>query len=719
MSRISNNLRAAIHQLSIIILFSAQLSMTAPSQEISKPPIAAKKPKILESHGHKRTDNYYWMRERENPEVVKWLEGENAYREAVMNPTLALQEKLVQQLRDRIKQDDESAPFPNRGYLWYARTRDGDQYASHYRKKLAADGKTTVGDEELVLDENKLAEGHEFCEVAELQVSTNGQFVAWPADFVGRRMFDIQIRDMSTGKMLTETIPTTTGNMVFAEDNQHLFYTRQDSETLRFDRLFRHKLGTAADQDVQVYFEEDEEFNLFLMPTKSRRYIQCISMQTLISEIRLIDTQNPTAEPVLFLPREDDHEYALDHLDDRFVIVTNWQAPNNRVMQCSKPGVDKSTWEEVLAHDGNVLVEDIELLNDWMVVVERYDGLTRIRYRKNSDSQWQFIDFGEPCYSTMLTPTAIANSNEIRYTFSSLKTPKSVIDHDLKTGQKVVVKQDPVLGGFDSKNYVTERLWATAKDGVKVPVSIIYHRNTKRDGSAPLMLYAYGSYGISMEDEFIPSIYNLVDRGFVWGIAHIRGGQEMGRHWYDDGKLLKKKNTFSDFVACTEHLIGEKYADPKRVFAQGGSAGGLLMGAVTNLAPQLYKGVIAEVPFLDVVTTMLDDSIPLTTSEYDEWGNPNEKEYYDYMLSYSPYDNVQPKAYPNVLVITGFHDSQVQYWEPAKWVAKMRELKSDNNLLLMDVEMHAGHGGSSGRYDRYKEIAKMQAFVLMLSGVTQ
>ncbi len=693
--------------------------MTASSQEVSKPPVAAKVPKLLESHGHQRVDNYYWMRERENPEVVKWLEGENAYREAVMKPTEKLQEKLVQQLRDRIKQDDESAPYPNRGYLWYSRTKDGEQYASHYRKKLGDDGKTVTGPEELVLDENKLAEGHEFCEVADLQISTNGQYVAWPADFVGRRMFDIQIRDMSSGKMFPETIPATTGNMVFAEDNLHLFYTRQDPETLRFDRLYRHKLGTPAEEDRLVYFEEDEEFNLFLMPTKSRRYIQCVSMQTLITEVRLIDTQNPTADPIVFLPRENDHEYSLDHLGDRFFIVTNWQAPNYRVMQCGKPAVDKSSWQEVLAHDEKVLVEDIELLDDWLIVAERFDGLARIRYRKNGDLKWQFIDFGEPCYSTMLAPIAISNTNQIRYAFSSLKTSRSIIDQDLKTGEKVVVKQDPVLGGFDPKNYVTERLWATAKDGVRVPISIVYHKDTKRDGSAPLMLYAYGSYGINMEDEFIPSIFNLVDRGFVWGIAHIRGGQEMGRHWYDDGKLLKKKNTFTDFVACTEHLIAQKYADPKRVFAQGGSAGGLLMGAMTNIAPQLYKGVIAEVPFLDVVTTMLDDTIPLTTSEYDEWGNPNEKEYYDYMLSYSPYDNIERKNYPNVLVITGFHDSQVQYWEPAKWVAKMREMKTDSNLLLMDVEMHAGHGGSSGRYDRYREIAKMQSFVLMLSGVKE
>jgi oligopeptidase B len=443
-------------------------------------------------------------------------------------------------------------------------------------------------------------------------------------------------------------------------------------------------------------------------------------MQTLSTEVRLIDTKNPQAEPVVFLPREPKHEYSLDHLGDRFWVLTNWQAPNNRLMQTTDlNSSDKNQWQEILPHDPATLLENIELFEDWLVVVERVDGLTRYRYRRNDETQWRAIDFGEPCYSTLLAATTVADTDKLRYTFSSFKTPPSVIDYDLKSGAKTVVKQDTVLDGFESTNYVTERVLATALDGTKIPISLIRHRDSKVDGTSPLLLYAYGSYGISMEDEFIASSLNLVNRGFVYAIAHIRGGQEMGRHWYDDGKLLKKKNTFTDFIDCTRYLVEQKHADPKKVFAQGGSAGGLLMGAVTNMAPELYRGIIAEVPFLDVVTTMLDDSIPLTTSEYDEWGNPNEKEFYDYMLSYSPYDNVERKAYPNILVVTGFHDSQVQYWEPAKWVAKLRDSKTDQNLLLLDVEMHAGHGGSSGRYDRYKEIAKMQAFVLMLSGIEE
>lgn len=683
-----------------------------------QPPTAMKKPYVLESHGCQRVDNYYWLRERENPEVVRWLESENAYREAIMEKTQPLQAKLARELRDRIKQDDQSAPYPDRGYLWYARTTDGQQYAIHCRKKLLSSDALREADEQLVLDENQLASGHEFCEVGDLQVSTNAQYVAWPVDFVGRRMFTIQIRDMLSGKMLAESIPDTTDNILFAEDNLHLFYTRQDPETLRFDRLFCHRLGTDPQQDRLVYFEEDEEFNLFLLPTKSRRYIQCISMQTQSTEIRLIDTFNPHDEPIVFLPREPDHEYSLDHLGDKFIVLTNWQSPNNRLMQTSKP-TEKSRWQEILPHDTEVLLEDFELLNDWLIVVERSQGLTRYRYRQHSQPNWLEIDFGEPCYATLLAATTQADTDKIRYAFSSFKTPPSVIDFDLKTGEKTLIKQEIVLGGFDSSNYRTERIWATASDGAKIPVSLIRHRDTQIDGTAPLLLYAYGAYGISMEDEFSASILNLVNRGFIFAIAHVRGGQELGRHWYENGRLLNKRNTFADFIECTRHLIAHQYADPKRVFAQGGSAGGLLMGAIANLAPELYCGIIAEVPFVDVVTTMLDESIPLTTSEYDEWGNPNQKEYYDYMLSYSPYDNVQPKAYPNLLVITGFHDSQVQYWEPAKWVAKLRDLKTDRNLLLLDVEMHAGHGGSSGRYQRYQEIAKMQSFLLSLSGIEQ
>jgi len=706
------------------VLLIAILTMTMPpieAQETQKttllPPKATKKPQVLKAHNHERIDEYYWMREREDPAVIQWLESENAYREAILSGTEKLQETLVSELRARIKQDDQSAAYPDRGYDWFSKTLDGRQYEIHYRRPWNTTGTQEVGVEELVLDENDLAQGHEFCSVAELEVSPTGQIVAWPVDFVGRRLYTIQFRDLATGKMLPDEIPETTGNLVFAEDNLHVFYTRQDPETLRSDRVFCHRLGTNPDTDRLVYNERDQEFSVHVAPTKSRRYIQIVSSQTLSTECLLLDARKPELPPVVFLPRERNHEYSLDHLGDRFVIRTNWDAPNFSLLETSSPGDDKAQWKQLLPHDSSVFVENFELLEDWLVVEERTDGLTRIRFRGWQEEEFQTLDFGEPCFAAGLAATSTAKTNLLRYVFSSPKTPASVIDVDLRTGIKSVVKQDEILGGFDSSNYVTERSWASARDGAKVPIAILRHRHTPVDGTAPCLVYAYGSYGLSMEDGFSPLILNLVDRGFVYAVAHIRGGQEMGRHWYEEGKLLKKKNTFTDFIDCTRHLVEQKVADPARVYARGGSAGGLLMGAIANMAPELYHGIIADVPFVDVVTTMLDDSIPLTTSEYDEWGNPNEPEYYRYMLSYSPYDNLEPKSYPNLLVTTGLHDSQVQYWEPAKWVARLREVKTDDHLLLLYTEMHAGHGGASGRYDRYRQIAMRQAFLLMLAGI--
>ncbi len=732
------------------------------AQELDKahalPPKAAKKPHALEIHGHQRVDEYYWLRERENPEVIQWLEDENTYRLAVMARTEPLQKALADELRDRIKQDDQSAAYPERGYSWYSRTEDGKQYEVHFRCKMEEEASDRCGEEELVLDENELAQGHEYCSVGSLEVSPSGQIVAWPVDFVGRRLYTIQFRDMSTGQMMREEIPETTGNLVFAEDNLHVFYTRQDPETLRSDRVYCHRLGADPTTDRLVYNEQDEQFSVHVSPTKSRRYIQIVSAQTLSTEYRLVDAMKPELPPVVFHPRERDHEYHIDHLENRFVIRTNWNAPNFRLMETTdrldgnrpddngtdgngaegnRPtsgadgsvggptfgavgrNWDKSNWRELIAHDTDIFVEGFELLNDWLVLEERSGGLTRIRYRRWDEDELSSLDFGEPCYAAGLAATSIADTPVLRYSFSSPKTPPSIIDVDLRDASKTVVKQTEVLGGFDSRNYHTQRIWAKARDGVEVPVTVLRHRDTPVDGTAPCLVYAYGSYGISMDDGFSPLIFNLVNRGFVYAVAHIRGGQEMGRQWYEDGKLLKKKNTFTDFIDCTRYLIDQQYADPERVYARGGSAGGLLMGAVANMAPELYHGMIADVPFVDVVTTMLDESIPLTTSEYDEWGNPNDPDYYRYMLSYSPYDNVQSKAYPNLLVTTGLHDSQVQYWEPAKWVARLREQKTDDNLLLLYTEMHAGHGGVSGRYDRYREIALRQAFLLMLAEIDQ
>jgi oligopeptidase B len=682
------------------------------------PPVADRRPQVLDAHGHQRVDDYYWMRDRENPEVIRWLEEENAYRISVMSATEDLQKKLADELRERIKQDDESAPYPERGYLWYSRTEDGQQYEKHFRRQLDSHNLAAKAIEELVLDENQLAEGHEFCSVGDFQVGPSGQIVAWAVDFVGRRLYSIQFRDMATGEMLQDCIAETTGNMVFAEDREHLFYTRQDPETLRSDRVYCHRLGTDPQEDRLVYQEQDEQFSVYVAPTKSKKYIQIISSQTLSTECRLIDSEQPQNEPILFLPRERQHEYSLDHLNGLFVIRTNWQAANFRLMETELPGKGKESWKELVPHDPDVFLEGFELLDNWLVIEERANGLTRIRYREKDQKDFRTLDFGEPCYSAGLAATVLSETDLIRYSFSSLRTPPAIIDFNLRTGDKTIVKQEEVLGGFDSQHYVTDRLWAPARDGTLIPVAVIRHCDTPVDSSAPLLVYAYGSYGYSMEDAFSPLIFNLVNRGFVYAIAHIRGGQEMGRWWYEEGKLLKKTNTFTDFIDCTKHLVAEKFGDPSRVYARGGSAGGLLMGAVANMAPELYHGMIADVPFVDVVTTMLDDTIPLTTSEYDEWGNPNEKEFYDYMLSYSPYDNVQAKAYPHMLITTGLHDSQVQYWEPAKWVARLRERKTDDHLLLLYTEMHAGHGGASGRYDRYREIALRHAFLLMLAGVT-
>lgn len=699
-----------------LLAMQPSLSQASDSTAVA-PPTAVKKPHLLEIHGKQRVDNYYWMRDRDDPAVIEWLEAENSYRRKVMERTDQLQEKLVAELKERIKQDDQSAAYPDRGYDWFSRTVDGKQYDVHYRRKHGTSAAAPSSEEELVLDENLLAEGHEFCSVAGVEPSPSGQIVAWPVDFVGRRMYTIQFRDMESGRMLNVEIPDTTGNFVFAEDNLHLFYTRQDPDTLRSDRVFCHRIGTDPSTDRLIYTEQDEQFSVHVAPTKSRRFIQIVSSQTLSSEVQLLDAHNPQHAPVIFLQRLRNHEYSLDHLDDRFVIRTNWRAPNFCLMQADKPGSDLSQWRTLLPHDSSVFLENFELLSDWLVVDERTEGLTRIRYRRWEAGEFQTLDFGQPCYDAGLAATSVADTDMMRYSFSSPKTPPSIIDVDLRTGAKTIVKQQEVLGGFDSQDYVTERIWATAQDGVQVPVAILRHRSTPVDGTAPCLVYAYGSYGLNIEDGFNPLILNLVNRGFVYAVAHIRGGQEMGRYWYEDGKLLKKKNTFSDFIDCSRHLVQQEVADPARLYARGGSAGGLLMGAVTNIAPELFHGVIADVPFVDVVTTMLDESIPLTTSEYDEWGNPNEPQYYDYMLSYSPYDNVVPRAYPNMLITTGLHDSQVQYWEPAKWVAKLRELKTDNNLLLLRTEMNAGHGGSSGRYDRYRETAMRQAFLLMLAGI--
>ncbi len=570
-----------------------------------------------------------------------------------------------------------------------------------------------------MLNVNEVAKGHSFCSVRNTLVSPNSKIMAYAVDTIGRRKYDVRFRDLETGKDLPDTLKKITPNFVWAEDNQTLFYTVQDPQTLRSYQVYRHQLGTQQDKDVLVYEEEDEEFRCGVRKSRSKKLILINSSQTLSSETRYLDAFNPDSELKIFLPRQENHEYSLDHFGQHFYIRTNDKAKNFRLMRTSENETAKSNWSEVLAHDPDAFFNGYELFKNWLVLQLSENGLTKLRIRSADGSSQYDVDFGEPCYQARIGNNPEPNSNLLRYTFSSLKTPNSTFATDMKSKEKTLIKQQQILGGFDTENYKTERIWANTIVGTKVPISLVYHKKTPIDGTAPCLQYGYGSYGASMSASFNPNHLNLLDRGFVYAIAHIRGGQEMGRHWYEQGKLLNKINTFTDFIACGQHLVANGYAAKNKLFAQGGSAGGLLIGAVINLAPDQYHAVIADVPFVDVVTTMLDASIPLTTSEYDEWGNPNEPEYYNYMLSYSPYDQVAPKNYPHMLVTTGLHDSQVQYWEPAKWVARLRDRKTDENMLILKTNMSAGHGGATGRYDRYKELALRQAFLLYHAGVNE
>lgn len=687
----------------------------APQTETKmKPPVAKVVPKKLEKHGHVRVDNYYWLRERDNPEVLKYLEAENQYTDAIMAHTLPLQEKLFQEFRTRIKQTDMSVPYRREGYYYYSRVEEGKDYPLYCRRKGSLEAP-----EEVLVDVNQVAAGHKFCSVTPPAVSSGQNLIAYGVDTVGRRFYTIHIKNLATGEVLKDRIPNVTGNLAWANDNRTLFYTRQDPVTLRSYQVFRHVIGTDPSQDVLVYEEKDDTFRCFVLKTKSRRYLMIGSSHTLSTEYRYLEADNPGGAFRVFLPRQRDHEYRLDHFQDHFYIRTNLKAKNFRLMKTAVARTGVENWQEILPHRDDVLLQDFEIFRDHMVAVERKDGLTRLRVMPWSGEGEHYVDFGEPAYLAFPTANFEFDTPLLRYTYSSLTTPDSVYDYDMNTRRRTLLKREEVLGGFDLGNYQAERIYATAADGVRVPVSLVYRKGFRRDGTRPLLLYGYGSYGSSAEASFNAFRISLLDRGFVYAIAHIRGGQELGRSWYEDGKLLKKKNTFADFIACAEHLVRAKYADPRRLFAQGGSAGGLLMGAVINLRPDLFRGVIAAVPFVDVVTTMLDDSIPLTTNEYDEWGNPSDKKYYDYMLSYSPYDNVEAKAYPNLLVTTALHDSQVQYWEPAKWVARLRVTKTDDNRLLLKTRMEAGHGGVSGRHQRYRQIAFEYAFLLDLAGIAE
>lgn len=671
-------------------------------------------PKKLKKHNEIRIDNYFWLNDRENPEVIDYLNQENAYYEAMTAYTKDFQKELFEEMKGRIKEDDQSVPYLYNGYYYITRFEKGQNYPIYSRKKGSLEAK-----EEILFDCNELAKGHAFFQLGGLSVSPDNRYASFGVDTVGRRIYTIKIKNLETNEILPDVIENATGGSVWANDNQTLFYTRQDKVTLRADTVFKHKLGTLATADSLVYEEKDDTFNVSVGKEKSKKYIVIGSESTMTTEYRILPSDTPDGEFKVFQPRVRGLEYSISHFGDSFYILTNKdKATNFKLMKTPENATEKKHWKEVIAHREEVLIEDIEIFSNYLVVEERSNGLNHIRIMPWSGEGEYYLPFGSETYNAYTTTNVDFDSDVLRYSYQSLATPSSVIDFNMKTKEKEIKKEQAVLGGrFDKNNYVEERVWATAQDGTKVPISMVYRKELKKDGTNPLLQYAYGSYGATMEPYFSTTRLTLLDRGFIFAIAHIRGGEDLGRQWYEDGKLLKKKNTFTDFIDCSRFLIQEKYTSPAHLYAEGGSAGGLLMGAVINMAPELYHGVIAQVPFVDVVTTMLDDSIPLTTGEYDEWGNPNNKKYYDYMLSYSPYDNVREQEYPNMYVSTGLHDSQVQYWEPAKWVAKLRTHKKGDAVLYLNTNMDAGHGGASGRFEAIKELAKEYAFLLDLEQI--
>ena len=695
---------------------SAAASASAPaSADRPEPPVAKRVPHRLEAHGQVRTDDYYWLKERENPEVVAYLEAENAYTEAVTAHTAALQEELFDEIVARIPQVDESAPYLLDGYWYYRRFEEGEEYPIHARRKGSLEAP-----EEVMLDVPEMAEGHSFYAVSGLQVSPDNRTLAFAVDTVGRRKYTVRFKDLATGEMLPDELPERTPNVAWAGDGKTVFYTRQHPETLRWYRTYRHVLGTDPAQDVLVYEEADEEFSSYVYRTKSREYVVIGSQQTESNEYRYLRADDPTGDFRVFLQREPGHEHSLDHAGGRFYVRTNDGAKNFRLVSTPVEDTSRASWREVIPHRPDVYLGSFQVFRDHLVASERREGLNRLRVlplAEGSDGDGHYVELDEPAYAVFLTDNHEVDTATARFSYSSMTTPWSVYDYDLETRERTLVKRDRVGGGFDSADYRTERLHAPARDGRKVPVSIVYREGFTPDGSRPLLLYGYGSYGATIDPSFSSARLSLIDRGFVFAIAHVRGGQVYGRDWYEEGRLLRKKNTFTDFIDAAELLVEEGYADPERLYAQGGSAGGLLMGAVVNLRPDLWDGVVAQVPFVDVVTTMLDPAIPLTTGEYDEWGDPNERAYYDYMLSYSPYDNVAAGDYPSLLVTTGLHDSQVQYWEPAKWVAKLRAMRTDHDPLLLKTNMEAGHGGTTGRFKSQKETAFIYAFLLDLAGL--
>ena len=684
-----------------------------------QPPVAEKKPYLRNIHGDTVLDNYYWMIDyfKKGPDsnkVVDYLKVENAYLDTIMSGTKKLQNDLFTEMKSRIKEKDESVPYFKNGYYYYTRTEDGKQYYKYCRKKGSLSAPEVI-----LLDIDEMAKGKAYYSATGFEISDDNKLLAYSVDEVSRRQYTIHIKNLETGEILKDLVTNTSGDPTWARDNKTFFYASKNRVTLLSEKIKRHILGTAETQDATVYEEKDKSNYIGVRKFKNGNYIAIYSQATLSSEIRMIDANTPMAAFKVFQPRMKDVLYDVAALSDKFLIRTNWNAKNFRLMECPLNKTDSTHWKEVIPHREDVLLQSMEEFKDFIVINERKDGLVKMRVRNLTGNGEHYIDFGEAAYAANFGANPEYNSTNLRYSYTSLTTPSSVYDYNLSSKEKKLMKQQEVLGGYNPKEYETERLTATAKDGTKVPISLVYKKGFEKNGAAPLLLYAYGSYGASTDAGFNSSRLSLLNRGFVFAIAHIRGGQDLGRQWYLDGKLMKKKNTFTDFIDCGEFLVKEKYTSKEHLYAQGGSAGGLLMGAVVNMAPDLWHGIIAQVPFVDVINTMLDESIPLTTNEFNEWGNPKNKDAYDYMKSYSPYENVENKNYPNMLVTTGLHDSQVQYFEPAKWVAKLRVMKTDKNILLLHTNMEFGHGGASGRFDYLKDVALNYAFLFALEGITK
>jgi oligopeptidase B len=690
--------------------------MTNTKNKIVSPkiPSALKKNKLLEIHGDKRSDDYYWMNDywlkgTDSGRVLNYLDEENAYFNEVMKPTLALQDTLYKEIIGRISREDQSVPFFKNGYWYITKTNKGEEYPVHLRRK----GSLKAADE-LLIDVNKLAKGSAYCSVASLEVSPDNTMLAFSVDTVSRRNYSVYFKNLDTGILLEDIIPFSSGNIVWAADNKTVYYINKNRVTLRSESAGRHVLGTPVSCDEIVFLETDEAFSVSVAKTKSCKYILIQSCSTLSKELRYLDAADESGFFKVFLPRQANHLYDIEHHENRFYILTNWKALNFRLMECPIHATAIKNWREIIPNHPHVLLDGIEVFKDYLVLSERNNASTQIKIIAHACMQAKYIKFRDVTYLATVGYNPEYYSNKLRYSYESMRTPRRTYEYDMRDARQKILKQQQVVGGYKPNDYVTEKLWAVGKDGTKIPVSIVYKKGFKKNGKHPLLLYGYGSYGLSMDAAFSISAISLLNRGFAYAIAHIRGGQEMGRQWYEDGKMFSKKNTFTDYIDCAEFLIANKYTSSKHFYASGASAGGLLMGAIVNMRPELFNGIITEMPFVDIVTTMLDESIPLTTAEFNEWGNPRNKASYDYMKSYSPYDNLAKKDYPNMLVLTGLHDSQVQYFEPSKYVARLRELKTDDHVLIMYCNMLSGHGGASGSFQQVKEDARDYAFLLML-----